>query len=183
MEVVTLEYSKKVDQKWQLKWKENGVYKYNPNGKGKKLYVLEMFSYPSAAKLHLGHWFNYAPSDSYARFKKMQGYNVFHPMGFDAFGLPAENYAIKTGIHPEESTRNNIENMKVQLEEMGGSFDWSHSVETCMPDYYKWTQWIFKQLFLDGYAKYIDMPVNWCEELGTVLSNDEVIDGKSERGG
>ena len=178
-----MEYSKKVDQKWQLKWKENGVYKYNPNGKGKKLYVLEMFSYPSAAKLHLGHWFNYAPADSFARFKKMQGYNLFHPMGFDAFGLPAENYAIKTGIHPEDSTRNNIENMKVQLEEMGGSFDWTHSVETCMPDYYKWTQWLFVKLYEAGLAYKKEAPVNWCDSCKTVLANEQVISGKCERCG
>ena len=123
-----MEYSKSIDEKWQKKWEENKLFKYDPNGKGKKLYVLEMFSYPSGARLHLGHWFNFAPSDSYARFKKMQGYNVFHPMGFDAFGLPAENYAIKTGIHPETSTNNNISNMKKQLTEMGGNYDWNYSV-------------------------------------------------------
>ena len=178
-----MEYSKKVDQKWQKKWKENDIYKFNPNGKGKKIYTLEMFSYPSAAKLHLGHWFNYAPADSYARFKKMQGYNVFHPMGFDAFGLPAENYAIKTGIHPEDSTRNNIENMKVQLEEMGGSFDWSHTVETCMPDYYKWTQWIFAKLYEAGLAYKKEAPVNWCDSCKTVLANEQVINGRCERCG
>ena len=178
-----MEYSKKVDQKWQKKWKENGVYKFDENSKNQKLYVLEMFSYPSAAKLHLGHWFNYAPADSYARFKKMQGYNVFHPMGFDAFGLPAENYAIKTGIHPEDSTRNNIENMKVQLEEMGGSFDWNYSVETCMPDYYKWTQWLFVKLYEAGLAYKKEAPVNWCDSCKTVLANEQVIGGKCERCG
>ena len=175
-----MEYSKKIDQKWQKKWKENEVYKYNPEGKGKKLYTLEMFSYPSAAKLHLGHWFNYAPADSFARFKKMQGYNLFHPMGFDAFGLPAENYAIKTGIHPEDSTRSNIENMKVQLAEMGGSFDWTHSVETCMPDYYKWTQWLFLKLYENGLAYKKEAPVNWCDSCKTVLANEQVINGECE---
>ena len=178
-----MEYSKKIDQKWQKKWKEKDVYKYNPNGKGKKWYVLEMFSYPSAAKLHLGHWFNYAPADSYARFKKMNGYNLFHPMGFDAFGLPAENFAIKTGIHPETSTKNNIENMKVQLEEMGGSFDWNHTVETCMPDYYKWTQWLVTKLYEHGLAYKKEAPVNWCDSCKTVLANEQVIGGKCERCG
>ena len=178
-----MEYSKKIDQKWQKKWKENDVYNYNKEGKGKKLYTLEMFSYPSAAKLHLGHWFNYAPADSFARFKKMQGYNLFHPMGFDAFGLPAENYAIKTGIHPEDSTRNNIENMKVQLAEMGGSFDWNYSVETCMPDYYKWTQWLFLKLYEAGLAYKKEAPVNWCDSCKTVLANEQVIGGKCERCG
>ena len=178
-----MEYSKEIDKKWQKKWKENNVYKFDPNSKKEKLYTLEMFSYPSAAKLHLGHWFNYAPADSFARFKKMQGYNVFHPMGFDAFGLPAENFAIKTGIHPETSTRNNIENMKVQLEELGGSYDWNYSVETCMPDYYKWTQWIFTKLYEAGLAYKKEAPVNWCDSCKTVLANEQVISGKCERCG
>ena len=176
-------YSKEVDKKWQQKWKEEELYKYNPEGKGEKFYTLEMFSYPSAAKLHLGHWYNYAPSDTFARFKKMKGYNVFHPMGFDAFGLPAENYAIKTGIHPEDSTKKNIETMKKQLEEMGGSYDWNYSVETCMPDYYKWTQWLFTKLYEAGLAYKKEAPVNWCDSCKTVLANEQVIDGKCERCG
>lgn len=178
-----MEYSKKIDAKWQKKWKEKEVYKYHINSKNKKIYTLEMFSYPSGAKLHLGHWFNYAPADSFARFKKMQGYNVFHPMGFDAFGLPAENYAIKTGIHPEESTLKNIETMKKQLEEMGGSYDWNYSVKTCMPDYYKWTQWLFLQLYKAGLAYKKEAPVNWCDSCKTVLANEQVIGGKCERCG
>lgn len=178
-----MNYSKKVDEKWQKKWEESKLFKYNPNGKGKKLYVLEMFSYPSGARLHLGHWFNYAPSDSFARFKKMQGYNVFHPMGFDAFGLPAENYAIKTGIHPETSTNNNISNMKKQLTEMGGNYDWDYSVETCRPEYYRWTQWIFLQLYKAGLAYKKEAPVNWCDSCKTVLANEQVINGKCERCG
>ena len=178
-----MEYSKKVDEKWQEKWEKENIYKYNPEGKGKKLYTLEMFSYPSGAKLHLGHWFNYAPSDSFARFKKMQGYNVFHPMGFDAFGLPAENYAIKTGIHPEDSTKKNIETMKRQLKEMGGSYDWEYSLETCMPDYYKWTQWIFTKLYESGLAYKKEAPVNWCDSCKTVLANEQVISGECERCG
>ena len=178
-----MEYSKKVDKKWQEKWDEKNVYKYNPEGKGEKYYTLEMFSYPSGAKLHLGHWFNYAPADTFARFKKMQGCNVFHPMGFDAFGLPAENFAIKTGIHPEDSTRKNIETMKVQLKEMGGSYDWDYSVETCMPDYYKWTQWIFTKLYEAGLAYKKEAPVNWCDSCKTVLANEQVIGGECERCG
>ena len=178
-----MKYSKSIDEKWQKKWEEANLFKYDPNEKGKKLYVLEMFSYPSGARLHLGHWFNFAPSDSYARFKKMQGYNVFHPMGFDAFGLPAENYAIKTGIHPETSTNNNISNMKQQLTEMGGNYDWNYSVETCRPEYYKWTQWIFLQLYKAGLAYKKEAPVNWCDSCKTVLANEQVIDGKCERCG
>ncbi len=178
-----MEYSKKTDAKWQKQWKEKNVYKYDMNSQKEKFYTLEMFSYPSGAKLHLGHWFNYAPSDSFARYKKMNGYNVFHPMGFDAFGLPAENYAIKTGIHPEESTLKNIETMKKQLEEMGGSYDWDYSVETCMPDYYKWTQWLFLQLYKAGLAYKKEAPVNWCDSCKTVLANEQVIGGKCERCG
>ena len=178
-----MEYSKKTDAKWQKNWKEKNVYKYDMNSKKEKFYTLEMFSYPSGAKLHLGHWFNYAPSDSFARYKKMNGYNVFHPMGFDAFGLPAENYAIKTGIHPEESTLKNIETMKKQLEEMGGSYDWDYSVETCMPDYYKWTQWLFLKLYKAGLAYKKEAPVNWCDSCKTVLANEQVIGGKCERCG
>ena len=178
-----MEYSKKTDAKWQKQWKEKNVYKYDMNSKKEKFYTLEMFSYPSGAKLHLGHWFNYAPSDSFARYKKMNGYNVFHPMGFDAFGLPAENYAIKTGIHPEESTLKNIDTMKKQLEEMGGSYDWDYSVKTCMPDYYKWTQWLFLQLYKAGLAYKKEAPVNWCDSCKTVLANEQVIGGKCERCG
>ena len=176
-----MEYSKQTDKKWQKKWEEKDLYKYDFNKKGEKFYTLEMFSYPSGAKLHLGHWFNYAPSDSFARFKSMQGYNIFHPMGFDAFGLPAENYAIKTGIHPEDSTRKNIETMKQQIKEMGGSYDWNYSVETCMPDYYKWTQWIFLKLYKAGLAYKKEAPVNWCDSCKTVLANEQVIQGKCER--
>lgn len=178
-----MEYSKKIDEKWQQKWKEKNIYKYDIDNKGEKFYTLEMFSYPSGAKLHLGHWFNYAPSDSFARFKKMKGYNVFHPMGFDAFGLPAENYAIKTGIHPEISTMNNIETMRKQLEEMGGGYDWDYSIETCMPDYYKWTQWLFLKLYEAGLAYKKEAPVNWCDSCKTVLANEQVISGKCERCG
>ena len=178
-----MNYSKATDQKWQEEWKKTGLYKYNPNSTKPKYYTMEMFSYPSGAKLHLGHWFNFAPADSFARFKKMQGYNVFHPMGFDAFGLPAENYAIKTGIHPEDSTLKNIETMKRQLNEMGGSYDWDYSVETCMPNYYKWTQWLFVKLYKAGLAYKKEAPVNWCDSCKTVLANEQVVDGACERCG
>ena len=176
-----MSYSKKIDEKWQKKWKEENLYKYDKDSTKPKYYCLEMFSYPSAAKLHLGHWFNFAPADSYARFKSMNGYNVFHPMGFDAFGLPAENYAIKTGIHPHDSTVKNIESMKKQLEAIGATYDWNYTVETCMPDYYKWTQWIFEQLYKKGLAFKKKAPVNWCPSCNTVLANEQVEGGKCER--
>ena len=178
-----MSYSKEIDKKWQKRWKEQNLYKFNPSSDKKKFYTLEMFSYPSGANLHLGHWFNFAPADSYARFKTMQGFNVFHPMGFDAFGLPAENYAIKTGIHPQDSTIKNIETMKKQLDEMGASYDWDYSVETCMPNYYKWTQWLFLQLYKNGLAYKKEAPVNWCESCKTVLANEQVLSGCCERCG
>ena len=176
-------YSKKIDKKWQDRWKEEGIYKFNKNNKGEKLYVLEMFSYPSGAKLHLGHWYNYGLTDCYARLQKMRGYNVFHPMGFDSFGLPAENYAIKTGVHPEISTKQNIENMKVQLSEMGASFDWSYEIKTHEPEYYKWTQWLFTYLYKKGLAYKKEAPVNFCPSCNTVLANEQVIQGECERCG
>ncbi len=169
------------EQKWQKKWEETGLYSFDENSSKPKHYVLEMFSYPSAAKLHIGHWYNYALTDSYARFKRMQGYNVFHPMGFDAFGLPAENYAIKTGIHPKDSTLSNIETMEVQLKKIGASFDWDYEIKTCTPDYYKWTQWCFLKLFEKGLAYRKNAPVNWCTSCNTVLANEQVVDGTCER--
>ncbi|CBK88010.1 Leucyl-tRNA synthetase [Faecalitalea cylindroides T2-87] len=142
-----------------------------------------MFPYPSGVGLHAGHPEGYTATDIVCRMKRMQGYNVLHPMGFDSFGLPAEQYAIQTGNHPDGFTKHNIEVFTKQLKMLGFSYDWTKEVSTCDPDFYKWTQWIFKQLFEDGLAKCVEMPVNWCEELGTVLANDEVVDGKSERGG
>jgi leucyl-tRNA synthetase len=174
-------YSIKIDEKWQQKWKETELYKFDKNKLSKKLYVLEMFSYPSGSKLHAGHWFNYAPTDSWARLKRMQGYNIFQPMGFDAFGLPAENYAIKTGIHPKDSTLKNIENMKKQLNAMGAMFNWENEVVTCKPDYYKWTQWLFTQLYKNGLAYKKKASVNWCPSCNTVLANEQVKEGKCER--
>ncbi len=148
-----------------------------------KYYALEMFSYPSAAKLHMGHWYNFGLSDSFARFKRMQGYDVFQPMGFDAFGLPAENYAIKTNIHPKDSTEKNIAAMEVQLKKMNGMFDWSAEIKTCDPSYYKWTQWLFIQLYKKGLAYQKESPVNWCGGCQTVIANEQVIDGGCERCG
>ena len=142
-----------------------------------------MFSYPSGAKLHAGHWYNYGPADTFARFKRMQGYEVFQPMGFDAFGLPAENYAIKTGIHPQESTLKNIETMENQLKRIGAMYDWDYEIKTCMPDYYKWTQWMFLQLYKKGLAYRKEAPVNWCPSCNTVLANEQAQGGICERCG
>ena len=174
---------KQIEAKWQKKWEETGIYKFNRDRVKDKYYVLEMFSYPSGAKLHAGHWYNYGPSDSFARFKRMQGKEVFHPMGFDAFGLPAENYAIKTGIHPEDSTIKNIETMEKQLKKMGATYDWDYEIKTCMPDYYKWTQWMFLQMYKHGLAYRKEAPVNWCPSCSTVLANEQAQDGVCERCG
>ena len=176
-------YGTSIDKKWQKIWEENDTYKFDPNNLEKKLYTLEMFSYPSGAQLHAGHWFNYAPVDSWARLKRMQGYNVFQPMGFDAFGLPAENYAIKTGIHPKDSTYKNIATMEKQLKSMGAMFNWDHEVITCDPEYYKWTQWLFLQLYKQGLAYRKKAPVNWCPSCNTVLANEQVVEGECERCG
>lgn len=174
-------YNVEVDRKWQKKWEDTKLYSFNPANADKKLYCMEMFSYPSGANLHVGHWYNFGPTDSWARFKRMQGYEVFQPMGFDAFGLPAENYAIKTGIHPQDSTMKNIETMEKQLKEMGAMFDWDYEVVTCTPDYYKWTQWIFLKLYEAGLAYRKEAPVNWCPSCQTVLANEQVIDNFCER--
>ena len=176
--------SNKIEAKWQKYWEDNKTFKTDSYDFSKpKFYALDMFPYPSGVGLHAGHPEGYTATDVVCRMKRMQGYNVLHPMGYDSFGLPAEQYAIQTGNHPAEFTNKNIETFRTQLKMLGFSYDWDREISTSDPEYYKWTQWIFKRLFEYGYAKYIDMPVNWCEELGTVLSNDEVIDGKSERGG
>ena len=173
-----------VEAKWQKYWEEHETFKTDVWDFSKpKFYALDMFPYPSGVGLHAGHPEGYTATDIVSRMKRMQGYNVLHPMGYDSFGLPAEQYAVNTGNHPNGFTQENIKTFSKQLKELGFDYDWSKMVATSDPEFYKWTQWIFKQLYKDGYAKYIDMPVNWCEELGTVLSNDEVIDGKSERGG
>ena len=175
---------REIEPKWQKYWDEHETFKTDVWDFSKpKYYALDMFPYPSGQGLHVGHPEGYTATDIISRMRRMQGYNVLHPMGWDAFGLPAEQYAIKTGNHPEGFTKKNIATFKRQLKMLGFSFDWSKEISTCDPSFYKWTQWIFKQLYNDGLVKLVDMPVNWCEELGTVLSNDEVIDGKSERGG
>ncbi len=172
---------KTIEKKWQQRWEKAKFNNFDRKSNAPKHYVLEMFSYPSGAKLHIGHWYNYGPTDSYARFKRMQGYNVFQPMGFDAFGLPAENYAIKTGVHPKDSTEKNIATMEQQLKAMGAMFDWSAEVKTCTEEYYKWTQWMFLQLYKNGLAYRKEAPVNWCPSCQTVLANEQVVDGKCER--
>ena len=173
-----------VEPKWQNYWEENETFKTDVWDFSKpKFYALDMFPYPSGVGLHAGHPEGYTATDISSRMKRMQGYNVLHPMGYDSFGLPAEQYAVTTGNNPNGFTQENIKTFSKQLKELGFDYDWSKMIATSDPSYYKWTQWIFKKLYEKGYAKLIDMPVNWCEELGTVLSNDEVIDGKSERGG
>ncbi|MGL4655549.1 MAG: leucine--tRNA ligase [Sarcina sp.] len=174
-------YNTAIDKKWQDKWTKTGLYNFDPNSDKEKLYVLEMFSYPSGSQLHAGHWFNYGPVDSWARLKRMQGYNVFQPMGFDAFGLPAENFAIKTGIHPKDSTFNNIKTMEEQLKAMGAMFNWENTLVTCSEDYYKWTQWLFLELLKNDLAYRKKAPVNWCPSCQTVLANEQVVDGACER--
>jgi len=175
---------KEIEKKWRKYWEDHKTFKTDVWDFSKpKFYALDMFPYPSGVGLHAGHPEGYTATDIVSRMKRMQGYNVLHPMGFDSFGLPAEQYAIKTGNHPDGFTLENIETFKEQLKILGLSFDWDREVSTSDPKFYKWTQWIFKKLYEDNLAKIVDMPVNWCEELGTVLANDEVIDGKSERGG
>lgn len=175
---------KTIEKKWQKYWEEHQTFKTDVWDFSKpKYYVLDMFPYPSGVGLHAGHPEGYTATDIMSRMKRMQGYNVLHPMGYDSFGLPAEQYAVSTGHHPNGFTESNIQTFSKQLKELGFDYDWTKMIATSDPKFYKWTQWIFKQLYLAGYAKLVDMPVNWCEELGTVLSNDEVIDGKSERGG
>lgn len=172
-----------IEKKWQTYWLENKTFKTKDNLGQKKFYALDMFPYPSGAGLHVGHPEGYTATDIISRYKRMQGYNVLHPMGWDAFGLPAEQYALDTGNSPAEFTKRNIQTFKRQIQELGFSYDWDREVSTTDPDYYKWTQWIFIQLYKKGLAYIDEIPVNWCEALGTVLSNEEVVDGVSERGG
>ncbi len=172
---------KEIEAKWKKIWDEKQVYKTDLSDDEKKIYCLVMFIYPSGAKLHCGHWYNYGPTDSWARFKKLQGYNVFEPMGYDAFGLPAENYAIKTGVHPYDSTMKNIEDIRKQLKNMGCMYDWDAEMMTCKPEYYKWNQWLFLQMYKKGLAYRKNAPVNWCSSCQTVLANEQVHDGHCER--
>ncbi|UXS76423.1 leucine--tRNA ligase [Staphylococcus chromogenes] len=172
-----------IEKKWQKYWLENKTFKTEDNLGQKKFYALDMFPYPSGAGLHVGHPEGYTATDIISRYKRMQGYNVLHPMGWDAFGLPAEQYALDTGNSPAEFTKRNIQTFKRQIQELGFSYDWDREVSTTDPEYYKWTQWIFIHLYKKGLAYVDEIPVNWCEALGTVLSNEEVVDGVSERGG
>ena len=175
---------KDIELKWQKKWSSNKYLKTNLNNYKNKKYVLTMFSYPSGDKLHIGHWYNYGPVDTFARFLKMNGFNIFQPQGFDAFGLPAENFAIKHGIHPKVSTNKNISVMRKQLMKIGAMFDWDSEVITCNEDYYKWTQWLFLELYNNNLAYRSEAMVNWDPVDQTVLANEQVLsDGTSERSG
>jgi len=174
---------KKIESKWRKIWEDKGVYKTPQVSNRPKYYCLDMFPYPSGLGLHVGHWRGYVLSDVWARYKKLQGYNVLHPMGWDSFGLPAENDAIKKGVHPKVNTQKNIQNMKRQLKEIGAMYDWSREINTSTPDYYKWTQWIFLQMYKKGLAYKKLMPINWCPSCKTGLANEEVIEGKCERCG
>ena len=171
-----------IEKKWQKYWLENKTFKTDAQGKGEKFYCLDMFPYPSGAGLHVGHPEGYTATDILCRYKRMKGFNVLHPMGWDAFGLPAEQYAVETGTHPAVTTKKNVDRFREQIRALGFSYDWDREVNTTDPKYYKWTQWIFEQLYKKGLAYVAEVPVNWCPALGTVLANEEVIDGKSERG-
>ena len=172
-----------IEKKWQKYWDENKTFKTLGDHTKEKFYALDMFPYPSGAGLHVGHPEGYTATDILSRYKRANGYNVLHPMGWDAFGLPAEQYALDTGNDPRDFTKTNIDTFRRQIKELGFSYDWDREVNTTDPNYYKWTQWIFKKLYEKGLAYVDEVPVNWCPALGTVLSNEEVIDGKSERGG
>lgn len=174
---------REIEKKWQTYWAQNKTFKTLNDNSKPKFYALDMFPYPSGSGLHVGHPEGYTATDILSRYKRMQGYDVLHPMGWDAFGLPAEQYALDTGNDPAEFTQQNIENFKRQIQELGFSYDWDREINTTDPEYYKWTQWIFIQLYKHGLAYIDEVPVNWCPALGTVLANEEVIDGKSERGG
>jgi leucyl-tRNA synthetase len=172
---------REIEIKWRKYWDENNINKTDPDKLTNKIYCLVMFSYPSADKLHLGHWFNYSPVDTWARFKRMQGFNLFQPMGFDSFGLPAENFAVKTGVHPQDTTETSIKYIREQLKNIGAMYDWDYEVITSRPDYYKWTQWIFLELYKNKLAYRKEAPVNWCPSCQTVLANEQVKDGTCER--
>ncbi len=173
----------KIEAKWQAHWQKNKTFKVEIDTTKEKLYILDMFPYPSGSGLHVGHPLGYTATDIYSRFKRLQGYNVLHPMGWDAFGLPAEQYAIRTGTHPKKTTEENVKNFKRQIKMLGFSYDWDREINTTDEKYYKWTQWIFLQLYNKGLAYEAEVPVNWCPELKAVLANEEVVDGRSEIGG
>ena len=175
-----------IEKKWQKRWKEAGIFEVTEDlsvAKEKRKYILDMFPYPSGAGLHVGHPEGYTATDIYCRYLRMKGYAVLHPMGWDAFGLPAENYAIKVGVHPRESTWKNIENFRRQIQALGFSYDWSREVNTATPEYYRFTQWFFLLLYKNGLAYRKKASVNWCESCQTVLAREQVVDGKCERCG
>ena len=174
---------KDIEAKWQQYWEKNKTFRSVESDDKEKFYILDMFPYPSGSGLHVGHPLGYTATDIYSRYKRLQGFNVLHPIGWDAFGLPAEQYALKTGTHPRITTEKNIERYRNQLKMLGFSYDWDREVNTTDPKYYKWTQWIFLQLYNKGLAYEAEVPVNWCPELKAVLSNEEVVDGKSDIGG
>src|SRR5215203_817191 len=169
-----------IEPKWRARWEADRLYEAQPDPEREKYYALVMFPYTSG-DLHIGHWYNFALADAHARYKRMHGYNVFMPFGFDAFGLPAENAAIKSGIHPHEWTISNIRRMEKQARQIGGMYDWSTELATCLPDYYKWNQWFFLQFYKRGLAYRQKAPVNWCPSCNTVLANEQVVDGRCER--
>ena len=171
-----------IEKKWQRYWLEHKTFKTENKPGAKKFYCLDMFPYPSGAGLHVGHPEGYTATDILCRYKRMKGFNVLHPMGWDAFGLPAEQYAVETGTHPAMTTKKNVDRFREQIRALGFSYDWDREINTTDPKYYRWTQWIFEQLYKKGLAYVAEVPVNWCPALGTVLANEEVIDGKSERG-
>ncbi|MEK7137675.1 MAG: class I tRNA ligase family protein, partial [Patescibacteria group bacterium] len=170
-----------LESKWQKKWEEAKVYEVDLKGAQKPYYTHVMFPYPSGDKLHVGHWYNFGPADSFARFMRMRGHDVFSPMGFDAFGLPAENYAVKTGIHPAKSTSENVATMIRQLKRIGCMYDWEKMVNTSTPEYYRWTQWLFLQMFEKGLAYRKEGLVNFCPSCQTVLANEQVHEGRCDR--
>ena len=175
---------KAIEKKWRTRWKEHPVnVQEDERGKHEKYYCLDMFPYPSGNGLHVGHWRGYVISDVWSRYKLLQGYYIIHPMGWDAFGLPAENYAIKMGVHPAKSTAENVKNIKRQINEIAALYDWDREVNTTDPNFYKWTQWIFVKMFKAGLAYEKEFPINWCPSCKTGLANEEVVNGKCERCG
>src|SRR6202522_356092 len=172
-----------IEPKWQAYWEAHQTFVTPRKPRGPKLYVLDMFPYPSGDGLHVGHPEGYPATDIVCRYKRMRGFNVLHPMGWDAFGLPAEQYAVETNTHPRVTTERNINTFRRQIQSLGFSYDWDREVDTTDPKYFRWTQWIFLQLFKRGLAYVDERPVWWCPELRTVLANEEVVDGKSEVGG
>ncbi|MCG8334112.1 MAG: class I tRNA ligase family protein, partial [Proteobacteria bacterium] len=174
---------REVEPKWQTYWESNKTFKAEIDHSKEKIYILDMFPYPSGQGLHVGHPEGYTATDILSRYKRMKGFNVLHTMGWDAFGLPAEQYAINTGTHPAVTTEKNVNTFKKQIKSLGFSYDWDREINSTDARFYKWTQWIFLQIYNKGLAYQDDALVNWCPELKTVLANEEVIDGKSERGG